>query len=84
MEAIEDGLNHLGLMQGDLAPLKRGLVGGAAGALVVYGFKPAFMFNPDGSARPFALGHPDKSGNPTWFPYWLGIAAPAVILGVLI
>lgn len=78
MDLIEDQLDRFGLMQGEAAPLKRGALGAALGAVVAYGLKPEWAWNGD-EPRKFGFSHGE-----TWFPVWAIVAAPAIILGVLI
>ena len=79
---IEDALDAVGLMQGAAAPLKRTAVGLALGGIVVFGLKPSLFFNPDGSLRPWSMTSNDANATPV--PWWVGVAFPAVVLGVLI
>lgn len=79
---VEDALDAVGLMQGAAAPLKRTAVGLALGAGVVFGLKPSLFFNQDGSLRPWSMMSDDPSATPV--PWWVGVAFPAVVLGVLI
>lgn len=82
LDPIENGLDTLGLMEGNMAPTKRALVGAAVGAAVVYGIKPNSMWNGD-KMKPWTPLAP-KDQNSTWLPGWLAIAIPAFVLGVLI
>lgn len=80
---IEDAMDSLGLMEGEYAPVKRALVGAGIGAAVVFGLKPALFWTKDGHLRPWGLTHPDDPDR-TPFPWFLALAVPATILGVLI
>lgn len=79
---VEDVLDSVGLMEGAAAPLKRTAVGLALGGIVVFGLKPALFFNTDGSLRPWSMMSADPNATPV--PWWVGVAFPAVVLGVLI
>lgn len=80
---LESVMDSLGLMRGSTAPLKRAIVGAGVGAGIVYGIKPAIMFDDNGEPRPWAVTNPDAA-NATMVPFWMGIAAPAVFLSVFI
>jgi len=91
LEPIERGFDAIGMMQGELAPVKRAAVGAGIGYAIAYGMKPGFAFMPDPSdptkkiPRPFT-GTAKKSEmqQSTYFPAWAIVAAPAVIFSVLI
>lgn len=65
-------------------PAGRALWGAAAGAAFTFGAKPDFMFNADGSPRPWILLNQNREDHPTLFPWWAGVLAPAVLLGMFI
>lgn len=85
MEQIEDALDSVGLMQGDLAPLKRTLVGGAIGYFVVTTMQPTWAYTKDGKPKEWAITStsevPDAT---TMVPWWMAAAVPAFVMGVLI
>jgi len=81
---VEHVMDSIGLMQGSLAPLKRTMVGLGIG----YGFatfvQPSFAYLPDGTPRPWILTAAAGDKTATYFPSWMVIGAPAVILGLMI
>jgi len=79
---VEDALDAVGLMQGSAAPLMRTALGLAIGGGVVFGLQPSLFFNSDGSLRPWSMMSNDPNATPV--PWWVGVAFPAVVLGVLI
>lgn len=86
MEPVEDLLDAAGLMQGELAPLKRTLVGAGLGYGVMSMWKPTWAYDDKGNPWPWRMTA-DKSipkDQTTAAPYWLGIVVPAFVLGVLI
>ena len=83
---LEEVFDAVGAMQGEMAPLKRALIGGAVGAAIVYGFKPSICFDKvTHLPRPWALtaqgAEKDKA---TWLPYWMVIGIPAVVFSTFI
>lgn len=86
LEPIEDGLDKLGMMQGDAAPLKRFLLGTAIGYALVELWKPGFAFDPkDGHEYPWRVTHKDlPKDQTTMMPWWLAASIPGLALGVLI
>lgn len=85
VEPIEDGLDKIGLMQGELAPLKRTVLGGVGGYLVVSTWKPTWAYDDNGNAYPWRVTHRDLDPKQTtMMPYWLASLIPAFVLGVLI
>ncbi len=84
LEPLENIFDALGMMQGDLDPLKRAAVGGAIGYGLAYGLKPNFAF--DGNTpRPWKVtASADEQKDATWFPAWAIAALPAFVFGVLI
>jgi len=91
LDPAEKMFDHLGMMQGDLAPVKRAALGAAIGYAISYGLKPKFAWMADPAdaskkiPRPFsATASKDQSQIATWFPSWAIVAAPAIIFGVLI
>ncbi len=65
-------------------PAGRAAWGAGVGAALTFGLKPTFMFNADGTPRPWILMNQNNTANPTMFPWWAGILAPAVLLGMFI
>jgi hypothetical protein len=86
IDPIEDVLDKVGLMQGEMAPLKRAVVGGAIGYGVISMWKPSWAYDPDDHhAYPWTVTHRSmERSQTTMMPYWLASLIPAVILGVLI
>lgn len=82
MDPIESVMDSMGLMQGDLAPAKRTIVGASIGAAAVFTIKPSISFNSDGSIRPWSMM--SEEANATSVPWWVFTAFPAFVLGVLI
>lgn len=82
LDPVENALDAVGLMQGPFAPVKRTVVGGAIGAGIVFGLQPALAFNEDGSLRPWSLTSSEPDATPV--PWWLMVAFPAFVLGILI
>ena len=80
MTPIESVIGALPLGQ---YPAGRAIWGAGIGGAVVFGLKPELMFKADGSERPWIVF---ESQNPeaTIFPWWAGIAVPAVLLGVFV
>lgn len=64
-------------------PAGRALWGAAAGGAIVFGLKPDFMFTSTGAERPWIFFEP-KNPEATIFPWWAGIAVPALLLGVFV
>jgi hypothetical protein len=64
-------------------PAGRALWGAGIGGAIVFGVKPSFMFNEDGTEKPWIVF---DSSNPdaTIFPWWAGIVTPALLLGVFV
>lgn len=83
LEPVEDLMDKFGLMQGEYAPVKRALVGAGLGAAVVFGLKPSLFWTKDGHLAPWRVTNP-KDPDATPFPWYLAVALPAVVLGVLI
>jgi len=89
---LENFADQFGLMQGELAPVKRFAVGAAVGGAIAYGLHPdvAFVKGPKGNwiARPFGMGKGDASTDnavaPTLMPAWLITILPGVLFSVLI
>ena len=63
-------------------PAGRAMWGAAGGAGLVFGLKPGFMFKDD-QPRPWIIFKPDDP-DATIFPWWAGVAVPAVLLGVFV
>lgn len=85
METIEDSLDSVGLMQGEFAPLKRAVLGGAVGYAAVAMAKPSWAYDKDGNPYPWRFTSKDlPSSQTTLMPYWLTALIPAFALGVLI
>lgn len=85
MEPIEEALDKVGLMQGNAAPLKRTIVGGAVGYAVMEMWKPAWAYNSQGDPYVWSVTNPQKDKSLTTpVPYWLAALVPAFVLGVLI
>jgi len=82
MDPIENALDAVGLMQGPLAPAKRTVVGAALGAAVTFAWKPEIAFNQDGTLRPWSAMSEEPNATP--MPWWMFVAFPALVLGVLI
>lgn len=83
---IEDALDSVGMMQGDLAPMKRAVVGGAIGYGVITMWKPSWAYDQDtGTPYPWTVTNKDVDRHQTtMMPYWLAALIPAFVLGVLI
>lgn len=90
MDFLEETFDRLGLMTGDLAPMKRFAVGAALGGAVAYGLKPSIAYDEEkGEWRPFGFkssSAPAKPGDvdPTLMPAWLITVLPGVVFSVLI
>ena len=93
LDPIENVFDSMGMMQGDLAPVKRAAVGAAIGYALAYGLQPKFAFMPDpnGSKKkvpklftPSATKEQIAAKQTTYFPAWAIVAAPAIIFSVLI
>lgn len=82
LDPIEGILDSVGLMEGELAPIKRFVVGGAIGAGIVFGAKPSLAFTADGQLRPWSVLSDDANATPV--PWWFMVGLPAVVLGVFI
>lgn len=82
LNPIESVLDSVGLMEGQLAPLKRATVGAVIGAGLVFVIKPKLAFTTDGNLRPWAAVSDDPTA--TTIPWWAMVAVPVVILGILI
>jgi hypothetical protein len=83
LDPIENGLDAIGLMQGQYAPAKRTLAGCALGAAFVWGVKPDLCWKKDGrTLRPWKLTSNDPEA--TILPWWALVAAPGLLLGVFI
>ncbi len=70
-EPIEQGLDSIGLMQGQSAPARRLVFGFALGSALTYIVRPSSMYNPDGSPRSWSVLDPeaaDKSPVAWWMP----------------
>ena len=88
MSAIDKSImnpieNLVGNLPGGGYPAVRAGYGAALGAGIVFGIKPALMFNKDGSERPWIVFEP-KNKDSTVFPWWAAVALPAVLFGVFI
>jgi hypothetical protein len=68
MNPLEGSLDAIGLMRGDMAPLKRFLFGTAVAYGVVIAIQPQSMFI-QGQARPWSLTSPEAEATNT--PHWL-------------
>lgn len=93
LDPIEGVFDSMGMMQGDLAPVKRAAVGAAIGYAIAYGLKPksAFMTDPTDPKKkipkvftPMATKDQVANKQTTYFPVWAIVAAPAIIFSVLI
>ena len=83
LDPVENGLDAVGLMQGQYAPAKRTLAGAALGAAIVWGIRPGICWSKDGKTlRPWSLTSKDADATP--LPWWAIVAMPAVLLGVFI
>lgn len=82
IDPLERLFDSLGAMDGELAPLKRAAIGGAAGYAVAKVFMPSVAYTDDGKERPFKLTSDDP--NATWFPPMMFAAVPAFVSSVLI
>jgi hypothetical protein len=86
LDPIENAFDSMGMMQGEMAPLKRAAFGAAVGYVLSYGIKPGFAFDKT-TKKPkewyFTAAEADKK-NSTYVPAWAVVAIPAVIFGVLI
>jgi len=78
-EKIFDGF---GLMTGNYASLKRFVIGALIGGVGITIWKPASMFNPDGSAREWSFLSPGKDS--TSFPWYFVPIITGFAAGVLI
>lgn len=93
LEPIEGVFDSVGMMQGDMAPVKRAAVGAAIGYAFAYGVQPKFAFMPDPTnpkkkiPKKFTFGATKEevdNKETTYFPAWAIVAAPAIIFSVLI
>lgn len=83
-ESVEQVADRFGLMQGEMAPLKRFAVGSAIGYAIAYGLKPGVAFE-EGKQRPFGYGKPGASGiPPTLMPAWLITVLPGAMFALFI
>lgn len=74
---LENFFGSIGLMRGSLAPVWRAGFGFAVGSLVVFAIRPAAMFLPDGSPRPWSALK-NQRGLSTSVPWWL----PGTVLAI--
>lgn len=86
MDSVEEGLHSVGLGDGDLAPLKRAVVGTVIGYAVVSMWKPSWAYDPKTHAPyPWRLTNKDADKTTTTpVPYWMAAIIPGIVLGVLI
>lgn len=86
IEPIEKVFDSVGMMQGDMAPLKRAATGAAIGAAIVYGLQPDFLYDKVNKKYKVFAGTAtkDEAADATWFPWWAVIGIPAAVFGVLI
>lgn len=82
IDPFESVLDSMGLMEGQLAPAKRTLLGASLGAGLVFLVKPSIAFDGEGMLRPWSMT--SDAPNATSVPWWMFAAGPAFILGVLI
>lgn len=79
MESLQDRFEFLGLD----TPVKRGVVGGSLGYILVTAARPGFSYNEDGSARPWAILSPeaeDATAIPWFFFPAVGAAGMALFV----
>lgn len=89
--AVENVLDSMGMMRGDLAPAKRALFGAGVGYLVVETFRPSIMYYDDGTARPWSFSTAGSTADnhtgqqhSTPIPWWTGPAVGAFVFGQMI
>lgn len=82
LDPLEDGLDKLGMMQGEYAPLKRTVFGTAVGSAVVWYTKPNIAFK-NGKPRPWKVTE-GTNDDATWTPWWVLGAFPGILLGIFI
>lgn len=81
LDKIENGLDGLGLMSSEYAPMKRFAVGSLIGLFIVSYIKPNSMFY-NGVPRPWNLM--SESEESTSIPYWVVPLFTGSILGIFI
>jgi hypothetical protein len=69
---------------GGSSPVIRALYGTALGGALVWTVRPAVMFTEEGALRPWAVTADASDKSATYFPWWMGIALPAIVMGILI
>jgi len=88
LEPVENALDSVGLMQGEMAPLKRTALGAAIGFGVMGLWRPSWAYAPGPNGKPYPWSVTAPKGTPddakTKVPYWMAALIPAVVLGVLI
>jgi len=83
LEELEMLLDKVGLMTGDYAIMKRLVLGGVLGSLLVTWVKPRLMFTETGKALPWTLfAQPDEQS--TMLPWFFVPGFFAFFFGVLI
>jgi len=83
LEQLEMLLDKVGLMTGDYAIIKRLVLGGVLGSLLVTWIKPRLMFTDTGKALPWTL-FADPEEKSTMLPWFFVPAFFAFFFGVLI
>jgi len=84
LDPLEQGFDKLGAMQGELAPLKRAAIGAAVGYAFVEIVKPSVAYDDNGKELPFTATADKTEPKTTYFPWWMFVAIPAFVSGVLI
>ncbi len=86
LDPLENALDSVGLMQGEMAPLKRTALGAAIGFGVMGLWKPSWAYGSDHKPYPWSVTAPKDTpaDKKTKVPYWMAALVPAVVLGVLI
>jgi len=89
--AVENVMDSMGMMRGDMAYPKRALFGAAVGYAAVETFRPSIMYYDDGTARPWSfsamgatIDNQSKQQHSTWLPWWSGPLAGAVVFSQMI
>lgn len=69
-------------LPGGSSPEGRAAWAGLTGGAIMWGVKPGFAFNKDGTEKPWILFNQDAPpGVATAFPAWMAIVLPGIIFG---
>jgi hypothetical protein len=83
LSEIEDALDGLGLMRGDLAPVKRFVVGAGVIYVVMEAFRPSLTHGRGGNHRPWVYTQ-GWSEEASYVPWWGFPLAGGILLSVFI